>query len=265
MTGASTWRVALSLWLAACARAAPGPPVAGPAAVIALFSADTAIQDEWQRVPLRGETEYRLTVIGGQLAIRAVARGSASGLLRPVEVDPRRCPWIEWSWRIERIQAGADLRDREREDVAASLFVFFGDPGLMIAPTRVPTLRYVWTNERLPVESVIDSPYLPGTVRSLVVESGEARAGQWLVERRNLVADFERAFGSPPPEAIQAIALFTDNDQTREPVEAYYAWARVRCGPAPGARFPGHPASRPYFTESLTSGRATSRWYTGSA
>ena len=121
---------------------------------------------------------------------------------------------------------------REREDVAASLFLFFGDPGLgLLDWTPVPTLRYAWAAERVPIETVVDSPYLPGTVRTLVVESGEARLGRWLTARRNVAADFEKAFGHAPRDIIQAIALFTDNDQTREPAEAAYGAARALCAP----------------------------------
>jgi hypothetical protein len=54
------------------------------------------------------------------------------------------------------------------------------------------------------------------------VRSGRSRLGQWVRERRNVVDDFRRSFGREPPEAVELIALFTDNDQTREPVEAYY-------------------------------------------
>ncbi|MDH3444676.1 MAG: hypothetical protein OEN50_12165, partial [Deltaproteobacteria bacterium] len=32
---------------------------------ILLFSAETAIQDDWQPVPIRGETEYRLVAVDG--------------------------------------------------------------------------------------------------------------------------------------------------------------------------------------------------------
>ena len=38
-----------------------------------------------------------------------------------------------------------------------------------MTPKQVPSLRYVWTNQRMDVESIVDSPYLPGTVKSLVV------------------------------------------------------------------------------------------------
>ena len=113
--------------------------------------------------------------------------------------------------------------------MAASIFLFFGDPGLLISPNRVPTLRYVWTSARLPVGAVVDSPYAPGIVRSLVVESGERQLGRFVTERRRIADDFEQAFGRRPPGAVQAIALFTDNDQTGQPVEAYYLDARTLC------------------------------------
>ena len=196
-----------------------------------LFDAATTIQDQWQQMPLRGITEYRLAVMNGQLGIRAIGRKSASGLIRRINVDPGKCPIIEWSWSVTRIQPGADLRVKEAEDVAASVFLMFGDPGFLFDPKPVPTLRYVWTNSRLPLDTIIDNPYLPGIVRSVVVESGNKRVGSWVIERRNMSQDFEKAFGYPPKKNIQAIALFTDNDQTLQPVEAYYGWARVVCEP----------------------------------
>ncbi len=46
-------------------------------------------------------------------------------------------------------------------------------------------------------------------------------------ERRNVVRDFRRAFGREPPEEVELIAVFTDNDQTKEPVETYYGFIRA--------------------------------------
>ena len=149
--------------------------------------------------------------------------------MRRVEFDTERCPQLQWSWSVTILQPGADIRIREREDVAASMYLLFGDPGFVFDPSPVPTLRYVWTNERTAVESVIDSPYMPGTVRSLVVQSGTQRAGQWTVQKRDVGRDFRTAFGYAPPGPVRAIAILTDNDQTGEEVEAYYEWARVVC------------------------------------
>jgi len=100
---------------------------------------------------------------------------------------------------------------------------------MLFDPKPVPTLRYVWTNERLTTDSIIDNPYLPGVVKSIVLRRGAAIDGHWVSERRNVVADFTRAFGYAPTKRIQAVILFTDNDQTREPVEAYYASGRANC------------------------------------
>ena len=194
-----------------------------------LFSANSVIEDEWQQLNFLGTTRYRVELYRNRLAISARGRRSSSGLMRHVEFDTDHCPTIEWSWSVAVLQPGADIRIREREDVAASIFLLFGDPSFAFDPSPVPTLRYVWTNERVAVESVIDSPYMPGTVRSLVVQSGTQRGGQWTTQKRDLRRDFHTAFGYLPPGPVRAVAIFTDNDQTGEEVEAYYEWARVLC------------------------------------
>jgi hypothetical protein len=148
---------------------------------------------------------------------------------RRVAYDPRNCPVLEWSWRVERLQPSADIRERAKDDVAASLILMFGDPGFMSNPTPVPTLRYVWSNGRATEGTVIPWPFLPDVVINLVVRAGESRLGQWVRECRDVVADFTRSFGRPPPGPVQVVALWTDNDQTQEPVEAHYGRAVARC------------------------------------
>ncbi len=194
-----------------------------------LFSASTVIEDEWQQLRFLGTTQYRVELYRNRLAISARGRRSSSGLMRRVEIDTDKCPDMEWSWSVTVLQPSADIRIKDREDVGASIFLLFGDPGFVFDPTPVPTLRYVWTNERVAVESVIESPYMPGTVRSLVVRSGVHGIGQWTTQKRDVGRDFRKAFGYAPPGPVRAVAIFTDNDQTGEDVEAYYGWARVLC------------------------------------
>src|SRR3546814_20001910 len=82
----------------------------------------------------------------------------------------------------------------------------------------VPTLAYVWTSSQLPEDAVVDSPYHPGTVRSIVLRSGGEHLGRWVEERRNVLDDFRKAFGREPPDAVEVVALFTDHHQTRAPL-----------------------------------------------
>jgi hypothetical protein len=199
------------------------------AGVIPLVDPGEPLAATWQHVLMGRATDYRPVEVDGRAAIRAVGRQSASGLFRRVRFETAACPSLEWSWRVDHVQPGADIRVKEGEDVAASISLLFGDIGFSFDPDPVPTLRYVWTNERVAEEAVVDNPYLPGVVRSIVVEAGEAKLGEWTVVRRNLVEDFRRAFGAPPPDAVDAVVLLTNNNHTRQRVEAYYGPVRVRC------------------------------------
>ncbi len=193
------------------------------------FAASRAIQDEWWHAQIRGETSYELVALGNDVAIRATGQESASGLYRRLQIDPRRCPVFEWSWAVGQLQESADLRRKDADDVAASIFLLFGDPGMLSNPAPVPTLRYVWTSGNAIPGEVIPNPYMPGVVRNLVVRSDMAPSGGFVAERRNVVDDFRAAFGEQPTPDIEAIALFTDNDQTKEPVVSHYGSGRFLC------------------------------------
>lgn len=49
----------------------------------------------------------------------------------------------------------------------------------------------------------------------VVVRVGVDPLGQWVEERRNVVADYRAAFGEDPP-GVSALAIMTDTDNTDE-------------------------------------------------
>lgn len=220
---------ALALGCGAVAHRLPGGPSEMASGLVSLLDASTTIRDGWVHEEIEGATNYSLAVVDGELAVCAAGRVSASGLVRRIELDPHRCRDIEWMWRVDELQPDADIRTLEGDDVAASIFLIFGDPLYAADMRELPTLRYVWTNDVVAREAVIANPYFPETVRNIVVRTGDAELGHWVTERRDILADYERAFGGPPTESIHGIALLTDNDQTEQPVLAYYAWVRTRC------------------------------------
>jgi hypothetical protein len=210
---------------------ASAAPVEGEA--LTVFTADDALTRDWQLFRVWRTADIGLAAVDGEVAIRAYAEGSSAGLGRWIDIDTDICPTLEWTWRVNRLPPAADLTSKDSEDMAASVLVFFGDPGSLTLPSPVPTLRYVWATETQPVGTVVDSPYLPGTLRSLVVRSGPADLGRPVTERRDLVADFATAFGRTPPEPARLVALFTDADHGTGPVEAFYLGARALCAEAP--------------------------------
>ena len=86
-------------------------------------------------------------------------------------------------------------------------------------PPPFATLVYVW-DARAPVGSVIVNPR-SDRIRKIVVESGTSGLRQWRSYRRNLVADFQLAFGEAPGN-LQAMAMMTDGDNTQSQLATWY-------------------------------------------
>ncbi len=202
-----------------------------------LYDPALAIEQGWLAMSLSPNgrlTDFRLDSTQGRLSIRAEGRSSDSGLVLPVNIDVEACPFLEWDWRVEKLQEGASLYEADLEDVAASLWVMFGDPepgpwGAITAPKPVSTLRYVWTTDKIQDETIIDSPSQPGVIRSIVVQGGMVSPLAWESEKRDLAADYQAAFGGQPKSNVLALALVTGNYHTQEPVVAHYGAARLRC------------------------------------
>lgn len=217
-------------WLAGIAFALsfPGPaaePALAAQASHVLVDPEAPLDGDWTHKIFGTATEYTRITLDDRPAIRALGRNSASGLYREVDYRAAEHPWLEWSWRVDRLQTSADIRTKAGQDFAAAIFLIFEERMLLMRHTSV--LSYVWTNDRVSPETVVVSPYHPDTSRSVVVESGAKRLGQWVHERRNVLADYRRAFGEDPPKTVRTLALFTDSDQTGEPVEAYYGAVRA--------------------------------------
>jgi hypothetical protein len=89
-----------------------------------------------------------------------------------------------------------------------------------IAGEMVPAaaLCYVW-DSTLAEGTTLWNAYTD-RVRMIVVESGPRRLGQWVVEERDVEADFRMAFGEAPPP-VSGIAIAADTDQTGETVRSW--------------------------------------------
>jgi hypothetical protein len=180
-------------------------------------------------------TRYTVVRDGDGWVLRAEADASASGLYRPLDLDPRIYRRLSWRWRIEGVLAGSDPRRREGDDYVARVYVAFRyDPdaatlwqrsryGIFhLLYGRYPpelALSYVWES-RLPVGTVLDSAYTD-RAKIVVVRSGPDRVGRWVSETRDLYEDYRRIVGREPPR-IAGVALMTDTDDTGEHAVAYY-------------------------------------------
>jgi hypothetical protein len=170
---------------------------------------------EWTVKSFRGETGYRVVAEAGGHVLQAESRGTASGLVRKIDLDPRDYPVLSWRWKVAGTIPAGDERTRAGDDYAARVYVIF--PHWFFPKTR--TLNYIWANH-LAKGDILPNAYTANAMM-IAVESGPAHAGQWLTERRDIVADYRRAFGEEPPR-VGAIAVMTDTDNTGVSATAWY-------------------------------------------
>ena len=169
----------------------------------------------WAVKSFQGETAYRVVAEAGGHVLQAESRGTASGLVRKIALDPRDTPVLSWRWKVAGTIPAGDERTKAGDDYAARVYVIF--PHWFFPKTR--TLNYIWAN-RLAKGAILPNAYTANAMM-IAVQSGPAHAGQWLTERRDIVADYRQAFGEEPPR-IGAIAIMTDTDTTGAMATAWY-------------------------------------------
>ncbi len=142
---------------------------------------------------------------------------------------------LTWRWKVDHSVAAADLSRKSGDDFAARLYVFFDVPRAQLSWLQrmqlslarrtlghaMPTaaLCYVWDN-RHATGTIAPSPYY-NQMRTIVLQSGNAHAGTWQTQRRDLAADFRTAFGRAAPR-VTGIALAADTDNTGAQVKAWF-------------------------------------------
>jgi hypothetical protein len=169
----------------------------------------------WDEKSFKGNTVYTVISDGNQKVVKADSRGTASGLFKKVRLDAARYRYLRWSWKVTETVKGGDERIKAGDDYAARLYVVF--PGRFFWQTKA--INYIWAN-RLAVGDHIPNAFTANAMM-LAVESGNGRAGQWIREQRDVVADYRKLFGEEPRE-IGAIAIMTDTDNTGSAATAWY-------------------------------------------
>lgn len=183
---------------------------AGERVEVAQFSLGSL--EGWEQKSFVGQTEYGLR--DGQLC--ASSKAAASGLFRKLEVDLERTPWLHWSWRAEQGFHSGDERSKAGDDYPARVYVVFSGGALF---WRTRAINYVWASSEQP-QAQWPNAFTANAVM-IALRSGAQDGGQLLHERRDVRADYQRAFGAEPG-AISAVAIMTDTDNTGTSASACY-------------------------------------------
>ena len=201
-----------------------------------------SVPEGWAVIPyfLRVKNELSFAKEGKRTVLKVKSMGSASAILKRLEVDLKEFPVLVWRWKINRVVGMAIESQKDRNDSAARVRVILGKAP--VKPSKRPPeiskffksfgfkmegieprgfkIDYIWGNN-VPKGEVIDYPGAKKH-KMVVVQSGNKRANRWVWEKRNLIEDFQQFFRSAPPRLI-GIVVLTDTDQTNEGVIAHYS------------------------------------------
>lgn len=209
-------------------------------AVISLFSSHAAggLPAGWEPLTIlrtKKPTQYQLVRKENTTVLHARAEGSSSALMQRVSVDPHAQPWLHWDWKIASLIKTADNTQRATEDSPVRIVLGFdGDKDSLPFADQIlfetaklvtghdfpyATLMYIWENSA-PVGTVIRSAH-SNRIKMMVAARGEDGIGEWRNFARNIVSDYEKAFGEKPGKLI-GVGVLSDTDNTGEVIEAWY-------------------------------------------
>jgi hypothetical protein len=174
--------------------------------------------DGWTAKKFENTTQYELTRIDNRIALKAVSRNSASGLVKKVQVDLEKTPFLNWQWRIENRLTGAfDETAKQGDDYAARIYVIVSG-GIAFWKTRA--LNYVWARHARK-EAVWHNAYAGKNAVMTAVRAKDDPISVWQMEKRNIKADL-KTFFKEDIRYIDAVALMSDTDDTQNAVIAVY-------------------------------------------
>jgi hypothetical protein len=180
----------------------------------------------------------------GVTVLRSRAQSAFGTLAFALDSSAQEHPMLSWRWKVDHALEKADMSSKSAEDFAARVYVIFDVPleelslaarakirlARFVYGPQVPAaaLCYVWDNRHLPGQSAWSVH--TDRVRMIVLQSGNALAGRWQEESRDIDADFRAAFADTwkkPTPRVSGIAVGNDTDQTGETVTAWFGDFRL--------------------------------------
>ncbi len=176
---------------------------------------EKGLRPVWQVKEFKGRTDYRVVREATGNVLQAESHGVASALILKQQIDLQKFPVLSWRWKVQNVLAKGDARSKAGDDYAARVYVIF--PHWFFPKTRA--INYIWAN-KLPPGTVVPNSFTSRAIM-IALESGDEHAGKWMIESRNVYADYRAIFGEEPPLA-GAIAVMTDSDNTGGSALAWY-------------------------------------------
>lgn len=198
---------------------------------------------DWRPVTfpkIKEHSQYTVENLGRESVLRAESRASASAIVYRIPFNAYEHPRLRWRWKVENVYEKGNARTKAGDDYPLRIYVLFEyDPekadlyeafryGLAKAiygeyPPH-SALNYIWAS-RENEGGTLTNPYA-SNAKMIVLQKGRKNLGRWIVEERNILEDYRRAFGTDPP-ARATLGIMNDSDNTGEASVAYVGFIEV--------------------------------------
>jgi hypothetical protein len=176
------------------------------------------LPSDWQVKVNHGKPDVGICTDHDSSCLHLKSNRASFALEHGMDVDPSQMPYLTWHWKVTQLPSGGDFRHASTDDQAAQVLVAFDDRRI---------LSYIW-DTNAPKGAEQRAGFIPLVhVYSVVCESGPAQANQWVMESRNVAADYERAYGKPAPH-VKGLRLQINSQHTGSVAESYFGEVAFR-------------------------------------
>ena len=189
---------------------------------------------------IKEHSEYTIENQGRESVLRAESRASASAIVYRKPFNVYDYPKLSWKWKVMNVYEKGNVRTKEGDDYPLRIYVLFEyDPDKAsfydamkygVAKSfygEYPphsALNYIWAN-RDDETGIITNTYT-SNAKMIVLQKGKKNLGRWIVEERNILDDYRKAFGTDPP-ATATLGIMNDSDNTKESSVSYVGFIEV--------------------------------------
>jgi len=211
--------------------------------ITVLFREDFTNLDNWEPFFFPGiesHSTYGIVTDGTESFLKAQSNASASALIYNKTFNVYDYPMVSWRWKVDSVYHDGNAKTKQGDDYPLRVYITFpfeeGKAGFLekvkYASYRLvfgeyppqSCLNYIWANRHFK-EDVLTSTYTNKS-KLIPLKSGNELTGTWCREHINIIEDYLRAFGSPPPDTAR-LAIMNDSDNTGESSVSYLDYIEV--------------------------------------
>ena len=165
---------------------------------------------------VKGETSWSLGSNENGNYIRAEAEGKGSGLGKEIEINLKKTPFINITWKVENDLSGIKENTKKGHDFAARVFVIKKTGA---TPLSNRAINYVFSSNSAVGENR-PSPYTKKSIDN-VLASTKDNLNEWVTVKANVKEDFKK-FHDLNVNELDGLAIMSDTDNSKMKSIAYF-------------------------------------------